>query len=610
MTPPPQAYSTAELELAGRARTGDRQAMARLYEQYAPRLYLHAVRMLGDEAAARDAVQEAFTKALDAIGATREELRFRAWIYRIVTNHCLRQLTTRQRWSDQEVPEPDEGGDDPEGALRRAESGVQVLAALDDLPPAYRQILVLRELDELSYEDLARVLESDVSRVRVTLHRARARLAALFVARRLLEDPPSSVECQELGELLDRGAEEKPLVKHLEGCPRCRQRRHRPAVELLALLPTVEVPDLSPLDPPPAPGGGTAALTLKALIPVVLGGAALVLGTVVVVGSHTSELQQKPPKVAVAGRQVSRAMRPAGAPAEETERVESKEGQGQGHGKTERSRPTTAPPGKQPKKRKPTARPGKALAIKLQFTPGTLRVRRGLTTLVPAGPGDLRLGDVLLGGAGASFGLWLPRQQWLIVGGDVRLDAAPRKKARPGKIRVTLLRGQARARATRLGGGILVAVGAVTCQAPEGRFRVRRRGAKVRVESLDAYVSVTGPHAPRTVPPATGLELGRRPGFAHRLPPAPTGLRPVQACAARPPRLSWSPTRGALGYRLQVGTDTDFLDLRRDRTFTRTAATLDTLPPGKYYWRVLARDGTRQGLPSKIYAFTVSTTCP
>ena len=105
------------------------------------------------------------------------------------------------------------------------------------------------------------------------------------------------------------------------------------------------------------------------------------------------------------------------------------------------------------------------------------------------------------------------------------------------------------------------------------------------------------------------MTLGPRPGFAHRLPPAPEGLRPVQACAIRPPRMRWSPTRGALGYRLQVATDTDFLDLRLDRTVSGTTLTPTVLPSGKYYWRVLARDGTREGLPSKIYSFSVDVAC-
>ncbi len=611
MPPPPAAYSAAELDLAHRARAGDDRAMARLYRRYSPRLYGHAVRMLGDEAAARDAVQEAFSRALASIGATREELHFRAWIYRIVTNLCLRQLNQRQRWSDQEVPErQDHDADDAERALGRAESGARVLAALDSLPAAYRQILVLRELDGLSYDDLARVLESDVSRVRVTLHRARARLAGVYIARRLLEDPHASVECPELSALLERDASEKVLVKHLEGCPRCRQRRHRPAAELLALLPAVEVPDdLTPPDPPAgaSPGAaaeGTAALTFRALAPVVLGGAALVIGAVVVMGPADGPAPVRQPRIEARRPTLSRAELAvvAGEAAEQTG----------GRRATAAGSSAQPPPKPAPAKkraRRPRAPAPPALALKLQFTPGTLSLRRGAVTMVPSGPKDLRLGDLLVGKPGASFGLFLPRQQWLIAQGSVRLVSVPARKARPKTVEVALVSGQLRARATRLGGGVRVRSGAVTCQAPRGRFRVRLKGARLRVESIDAYVAVTGPHAARTVPPSTGLDLGPRPGFAHRLPPAPEGLRPVQACAIRPPRMRWSPTRGALGYRLQVATDTDFLDLRLDRTVSGTTFTPTVLPSGKYYWRVLARDGTREGLPSKIYSFSVDVAC-
>ena len=244
---PSQAHSTAELELAHRARSGDREALAQLYQRHAPALYRHAVRMLGDQAAAHDAVQEAFSKALGAIGRTRQELKFKAWIFRIVTNLCLRRLTRRQRFHHVELghERQDQASHGPEQDLRRAEAGQRVMQALDQLPPQYRQMLVLRELDELSYEELAEALESDVSRVRVTLHRARARLAALFIARELVEDPGARVDCPELQPLLEPPPRQAPLVKHLESCPHCRQRRHRPAAELLALLPPVEPPELN-----------------------------------------------------------------------------------------------------------------------------------------------------------------------------------------------------------------------------------------------------------------------------------------------------------------------------------------------------------------------------
>lgn len=625
MTPPPtQGYSAAELELADRARTGDQRAMTRLYDRYAPRLYHHAVRMLGDEAAARDAVQEAFTRALSAIGRTREELRFRAWIYRIVTNLCLRQLNQRQRWSGREVPESvDHAGGTPEKDLRRAEAAALVMEALDELPPRYRQILVLRELDELSYEDLARVLESDVSRVRVTLHRARARLAALFIARQLQDDPPTSVQCQGLEKLLARPAERKPLVKHLEGCPRCRQRRHRPAVELLGLLPAVEAPAMTPpseLTTAPA-SSATLPLVVKALAPLVVGGLGLVLGTLAVTSSDPLDpkVLRQPTKVASgsvsAGTSGSGLQAPgfrkkaAGLWPKAAEPPSPAMVAAVG---ANTPRPSPRKPARTAPRKTATGTTGKhaPLAIKLQFAPGSLKVQRGAQPFVPRGPEDLKLGDLLEGKPGTSFGLWLPRKQWLIVQGSVRLDAVPFKKARPGKIAVSLIRGQVRARATSLGGGIAVSAGASICQASGGKFRVRLTPASVRVESTDAYVSVNGPHAARTVPPATGLDLGRRPGFAHRLLPAPLGLRPVQACARRPPPLSWKRAPGARAYRLQLATDTDFRDLRADLTVSGVSATPGALEDGKYFWRVLAQDGNRRGLPSKIYGFTVSGACP
>jgi len=234
------ATKLSELELADRARAGDEPALVQLYRQHREPLFRHAFRMLGDESAALDMVQEAFARAIPAIARTREELNFRAWIYRIVTNLCLRELNRRTRMYVRPVAE-DAAEVSPRPPARRG-VGQQLAAALERLPDRYRQILLLRELEELSYLELAAVLELSEGNVKVLLHRARTRFAALFIAERLVAEPETEVPCDELTGLLRSTPARRQLEQHLEGCASCRQLEGRPNIELLGLLPVPPVP--------------------------------------------------------------------------------------------------------------------------------------------------------------------------------------------------------------------------------------------------------------------------------------------------------------------------------------------------------------------------------
>jgi len=277
------AARQGEPELSERARSGDRDALVQLYRRHRDPLFRHAFRMLGDQAGAQDVVQEAFARALVKVSETRPGLNFRAWIYRIVTNLCLRELDRRGR------ARPDPDPDARHGEVRaashasmRREVGERLAAALARLPDRYRQVLLLRELDELSYAELAQVLEISEANVKVLLHRARQRFAALFVAGRLLEEPDAATGCAELAHLVGSGARDA-IERHLERCERCRQLENRPAGELLALLPPVPAAVLPELPGPSSSTGSAAAgAGVAAASPLVVG--ALVLGAALLVG--------------------------------------------------------------------------------------------------------------------------------------------------------------------------------------------------------------------------------------------------------------------------------------------------------------------------------------
>ena len=272
------ANLASEPELADRVRCGDRQALVQLYRRHRESIFRHAWRMLQDEAAALDVVQESFVRAMEAAHQTRPGLNFRAWVFRIATNLCLRELNRRGRsWLDPDVDARQSPLPAPDPARRR-EVGELLAAALARLPDRYRQILLLRELEELSYGELAQVLEVNEGNVKVLLHRARTRFAALFIAERLRADPGEDRgQCDELTRLLRRGSRAQ-LEQHLEQCPGCRQLELRQVSELLLLVPPPPAVTL-----PEAPVTGAPATTTASAAPTTVIG--LVLGATLLAGS-------------------------------------------------------------------------------------------------------------------------------------------------------------------------------------------------------------------------------------------------------------------------------------------------------------------------------------
>lgn len=309
MAPPPpsDAANLAELDLADRARAGDAAALGELYRRLSGGLCRHAARMLRDEAAARDVVQEAFLRALTSIAQTRPELHFRAWVYRITINLCLRELTARVRAVPDDVERrgaPPEDTAPDRGELRRGR--VQAVeAALAALPERQRQLLLLREVEELRYEELGEVLGLSLANVKVSLHRARTRFAAELLARQLFAHHAAlEGACEEGRRFRDLGAE-RELSRHLEACERCRRGARSALAELVALAPPL------PLAPPaswPQVAGGTSgveATTTSAAAPasVAIGAGAglaagwvvaLVLGVLLAAGAATAALLARP----------------------------------------------------------------------------------------------------------------------------------------------------------------------------------------------------------------------------------------------------------------------------------------------------------------------------
>ncbi len=174
------------VELARRARGGDRQALEPLVRATYPDALGLAMRMLGDEHDARDAVQEAFVRALCGIRRFRGDAAFTTWLHRITANCAADVLAGRARTAHQDLdtlaPEhhralADTSAEhDPERrSVQRADRD-RLVAALQALPARLRAVVVLRDVYDLSHEAIAAELGISVAAAKVRLHRGRRRL--------------------------------------------------------------------------------------------------------------------------------------------------------------------------------------------------------------------------------------------------------------------------------------------------------------------------------------------------------------------------------------------------------------------------------------------------
>ncbi len=178
-------------------RAGDPGAFDLLVGRHQQRVYRLACRLLGDEEAAQDAAQEAFVKAWKALARFKGEARFTTWLTRITINQCRNELRkrgtvkhTRPMSLDDNVPGTDVSraetlpGAEP-GALERLR-GREVAGAfhavMADLDPESREVLLLKDVEEMSYEGMAEVLDVPTGTVRSRLHRARAEVRRRMAA--------------------------------------------------------------------------------------------------------------------------------------------------------------------------------------------------------------------------------------------------------------------------------------------------------------------------------------------------------------------------------------------------------------------------------------------
>lgn len=166
---------------------GDREAYTVLVERYGGPLFRYLLRMLGRHEEAEDVVQEAFLRAYLALASYDPRYRFSTWLFRIATNLALNRLRDERRVISLEGLAGDSEGlpleledhwDEgrPEAAVEQKELLYRIRECLEELPPAYRLVVALRYVADLSYEEIAEVTGLPLNTVRSRLHRGRERL--------------------------------------------------------------------------------------------------------------------------------------------------------------------------------------------------------------------------------------------------------------------------------------------------------------------------------------------------------------------------------------------------------------------------------------------------
>lgn len=173
-----------EILLIARARSGDSAAFGELVEQYRDSVYRLAYRMCGNAHDADEAAQEAFVAAWRGLPNFRGDAKFSTWLYRLTTNasiDLMRRENRHRAVAEDEMPEIEDRADSPQQQVERTEQQEAVQQALASLSEDYREILLLRYMQELDYTEIAEVLRLPAGTVKSRLNRAKAALKSALL---------------------------------------------------------------------------------------------------------------------------------------------------------------------------------------------------------------------------------------------------------------------------------------------------------------------------------------------------------------------------------------------------------------------------------------------
>ena len=179
-----------EGDLARRLMAGEREAFDRFIEHFRPKIFHYSWLMCGDREDAEEVAQEALLKVFENLNQLRQPDRLRAWVFRIAKNVCLMKrrksiyAPAHELSLDEFLPRSDGEGEGrrlqiadwshvPDSQALRAEMSEVLHKAIAELPENYRSVLLLRDVEELSTEEAANILDVSTDVVKTRLHRAR-----------------------------------------------------------------------------------------------------------------------------------------------------------------------------------------------------------------------------------------------------------------------------------------------------------------------------------------------------------------------------------------------------------------------------------------------------
>ncbi len=192
-----QEKELTDKEVIKRILDGEINDFAILVRKYQKGIYNYALRMVGHEEEARDLAQDIFVAAYKGLRGFRGESKFSTWLFRIAINQTknrIKYLRRRHFFDDEqhtsetrETPDAfatlSGSEDNPEEAFLKKDFNSLIMEGLMELPPEARQIIILRDIEDFSYEELSQIMELNLGTVKSRLHRARHALRKLVEAK-------------------------------------------------------------------------------------------------------------------------------------------------------------------------------------------------------------------------------------------------------------------------------------------------------------------------------------------------------------------------------------------------------------------------------------------
>ena len=178
-----EAGTVEERQLIERAAKGDARAFDELMTAHERRMYAVAMRMCGNREDAQDCLQEAMIRVYRAIGGFKAQSSFSTWVYRVTMNTCLDELRRRKSRPNTSLDglldsgwAPTDGRDTPEQHAVRMEARRSISAYINELPEDMRAAIVLRDVQGMSYEDIAAALDANIGTIKSRISRGREKL--------------------------------------------------------------------------------------------------------------------------------------------------------------------------------------------------------------------------------------------------------------------------------------------------------------------------------------------------------------------------------------------------------------------------------------------------